>query len=125
MPEFAGGTSDHSDTGPPRVLLYEAIGSALGDRGLVFLDAIAPIVERESLNDEIVFEAGRFDEDADYMNCLMTQRGVLMRSLPLKRRGEAHEGHDWDNVLYFEGCLPVEVMAARGKETLRFGPMKP
>tara|TARA_Y100001970_G_scaffold285990_1_gene407059 strand:- start:2609 stop:3622 length:1014 start_codon:yes stop_codon:yes gene_type:complete len=104
--------------------LYEAIGSALGDRGLSFFDAIAPIVERESLNDEIVFEAGRFDEDADYMNCPMTKEEYDAFIAVLKA-GEAHEGHDWDNVPYFEGCLPVEVMAARGSETLRFGPMKP
>mgnify|MGYP001159883448 FL=1 len=104
--------------------LYKAIGSALGDRGLSFFDAIAPIVERESLNDEIVFEAGRFDEDADYMNCPMTKEEYDAFITALKA-GEAHEGHDWDNVPYFEGCLPVEVMAARGNETLRFGPMKP
>ncbi|MDC0161118.1 methylenetetrahydrofolate--tRNA-(uracil(54)-C(5))-methyltransferase (FADH(2)-oxidizing) TrmFO [Gemmatimonadales bacterium] len=104
--------------------LYGAIESALGDRGLAFFDAIAPIVERESLNDAIVFEAGRFDEDADYMNCPMTKEEYDAFITALNG-GEAHEGHDWDNVPYFEGCLPVEVMAARGPETLRFGPMKP
>ncbi|HCW78086.1 MAG TPA: methylenetetrahydrofolate--tRNA-(uracil(54)-C(5))-methyltransferase (FADH(2)-oxidizing) TrmFO, partial [Gemmatimonadetes bacterium] len=82
--------------------LYEAIGSALGDRGLSFFDAIAPIVERESLDDQIVFEAGRFDEDADYMNCPMTKEEYDAFIAALKA-GESHEGHDWDNVPYFEG----------------------
>ena len=71
-----------------------------------------------------VLEAGRFDEDADYMNCPMTKEEYDAFITALNG-GEAHEGHDWDNVPYFEGCLPVEVMAARGPETLRFGPMKP
>lgn len=104
--------------------LYEAIEGALGDGGLAFFDAIAPIVERDSLDDSIVFEAGRFDEDADYLNCPMT-REEYDTFITVLNGGEAHEGHDWDTVPYFEGCLPVEVMASRGHDTLRFGPMKP
>jgi methylenetetrahydrofolate--tRNA-(uracil-5-)-methyltransferase len=100
------------------------IGEALGDGGLAFFDAIAPIVHRDSLDDSIVFAQGRFDEDADYLNCPMTeeQYGGFIDALV---SGEAHAGHDWDAVPYFEGCLPIEVMASRGPETLRFGPMKP
>ena len=104
--------------------LYEAIEGALGDGGLAFFDAIAPIVERDSLDDSIVFEAGRFDEDADYLNCPMT-REEYDTFITVLNGGEAHEGHDWDTVPYFEGCLPVEVMASRGHDTLRVGPMKP
>lgn len=104
--------------------LYEAIEGALGDGGLAFFDAIAPIVERDSLDDSIVFEAGRFDEDADYLNCPMT-RDEYDAFITALNGGEAHAGHDWDTVPYFEGCLPVEVMASRGHDTLRFGPMKP
>ena len=104
--------------------LYEAIEGALGDGGLAFFDAIAPIVERDSLDDSIVFEAGRFDEDADYLNCPMT-REEYDTFITALNSGEAHEGHDWDTLPYFEGCLPVEVMASRGHDTLRFGPMKP
>lgn len=104
--------------------LSRAIGELLGDGGLAFFDAIAPIVHRDSLDDSIVFAAGRFDEDADYLNCPMSEEeyGAFVAAL---RAGQAHEGHDWDNVPYFEGCLPVEVMASRGPDTLRFGPMKP
>jgi len=104
--------------------LYQAIEARLGDGGLAFFDAIAPIVHRESLDESVVFAAGRFDEDADYLNCPMSaaEYDAFIEAL---RSGQAHEGHDWDEVPYFEGCLPVEVMAARGPETLRFGPMKP
>lgn len=104
--------------------LYDDIESALGDGGLSFFDAIAPIVDRESLDDGIVFAAGRFDEDADYLNCPMNaaEYDAFIDAL---NEGEAHEGHEWDAVPYFEGCLPVEVMASRGHDTLRFGPMKP
>jgi len=104
--------------------LYGAIEAALGGGGLSFFDAIAPIVDRESLDGEIVFAAGRFDEGADYLNCPMNaaEYDAFIRAL---NEGQSHEGPDWDDVPYFEGCLPVEVMAARGHDTLRFGPMKP
>lgn len=104
--------------------LSTAIQGALGDDGLAFFDAIAPILHRDSLDESIVFEAGRFGEDADYLNCPMNQEeyDAFIRALV---EGEAHEGHDWDTVPYFEGCLPVEVMGGRGHDTLRFGPMKP
>lgn len=104
--------------------LYDAIEAALGDGGLSFFDAIAPIVHRDSLDDSIVFEAGRFDEDADYLNCPMNE-GEYEAFIAALNAGEAHAGHDWDAVPYFEGCLPVEVMGGRGLDTLRFGPMKP
>ena len=104
--------------------LSSAIEGLLGDGGLSFFDAIAPIVHRDGLDDAIVFEAGRFDEDADYLNCPMT-RPEYEAFVEALRGGEAHEGHDWDTVPYFEGCLPIEVMAGRGVDTLRFGPMKP
>jgi len=104
--------------------LSESIGALLGDGGLAFFDAIAPIVHRDSLDEEIVFAAGRFDEDADYLNCPMSVEEYEAFVAELAG-GEAHEGHDWDAVPYFEGCLPVEVMASRGVDTLRFGPMKP
>jgi methylenetetrahydrofolate--tRNA-(uracil-5-)-methyltransferase len=104
--------------------LSAVIRDHLGDEGLSFFDAIAPIVHRESLNDEVVFEAGRFGEDADYLNCPMGQEeyGVFLEAL---RTGGVYEGHEFESIPYFEGCLPVEVMASRGEDTLRFGPMKP
>jgi methylenetetrahydrofolate--tRNA-(uracil-5-)-methyltransferase len=104
--------------------LAASIRSLLGDDGLAFFDAIAPIVHREGLDESVVFAGGRFGEDADYLNCPMSREEyeAFVKAL---RGGESHEGHDWDSVPYFEGCLPVEVMATRGVETLRFGPMKP
>jgi methylenetetrahydrofolate--tRNA-(uracil-5-)-methyltransferase len=104
--------------------LSTAIQGALGDEGLAFFDAIAPIVHRESLDDDIVFAAGRFGEDADYLNCPMGREeyDAFIEALVA---ADVHEGRDWEAVPYFEGCLPIEVMAGRGHETLRFGPMKP
>lgn len=104
--------------------LSGAIGRALGDGGLAFFDAIAPIVHRDSIDESIAFEAGRFGEDADYLNCPMSREEYEAFIAALKA-ADVHESHDWDAVPYFEGCLPVEVMAGRGEETLRFGPMKP
>ena len=104
--------------------LATSIRSLLGDGGLAFFDAIAPIVHREGLDDTVVFAGGRFDEDADYLNCPMS-REEYEAFVEALRAGESHEGHDWDSVPYFEGCLPIEVMAGRGVDTLRFGPMKP
>ena len=104
--------------------LSEAIQQELGDGGLSFFDAIAPIVHRDGLDENVVFAAGRFDQDADYLNCPMSEPEYLAFVEAL-RGGEGHQGHDWDTVPYFEGCLPIEVMASRGKDTLRFGPMKP
>ena len=104
--------------------LSAEIGRVLGSGGLSFFDAIAPIVDRESLDEAVVFAQGRFGEDDDYLNCPFT-REEYEAFVQALREGEVHEGHDWDAVPYFEGCLPIEVMAARGVDTLRFGPMKP
>ena len=105
-------------------LLSAAIQSHIGDDGLSFFDAIAPIVHRDSLNEEVVFEAGRFGEDSDYLNSPMgvAEYQVFLEEL---RKADVHRGHDFDSAPFFEGCLPVEVMASRGDDTLRFGPMKP
>jgi len=104
--------------------LSASIQASLGYDGLSFFDAIAPIVHRDSLNEEVVFEAGRFGEDSDYLNCPMSQEEyrTFLASL---RAADIHQGHGFDSAPYFEGCLPVEVMASRGEDTLRFGPMKP
>lgn len=104
--------------------LADALRERIGDDGLSFFDAIAPIVHRDSLDGDIVFEAGRFGEDSDYLNCPMS-REEYRTFLEALRGADLHQGHDFDSVPFFEGCLPVEVMAARGEDTLRFGPMKP
>ncbi|HEX2077389.1 MAG TPA: methylenetetrahydrofolate--tRNA-(uracil(54)-C(5))-methyltransferase (FADH(2)-oxidizing) TrmFO [Longimicrobium sp.] len=109
--------------------LSAAIRRALGDdQGLAFFDAIAPVVSFESLDMETLFFASRWgkgeDTAGDYLNAPMTQEQYEAFIEALKS-GEEHAGHDWENVPYFEGCLPIEVMAHRGPDTLRFGPMKP
>lgn len=105
--------------------LSTSIREALGGDGLAFFDAIAPIVERESLDESVVFAQGRWGQDADYLNCPMSEEeyNAFIDALASADVHQSH--HDWDAVPYFEGCLPIEVMVARGRETLRFGPMKP
>lgn len=106
--------------------LSASIREALGDEGLAFFDAIAPVVAADSLDTERMFRASRWGkgEGDDYLNAPMTEEGYVAFVEAL-RQGEPYPGHDWENVPYFEGCLPVEVMADRGLDTLRFGPMKP
>lgn len=106
--------------------LSASIRAALGDEGLAFFDAIAPVVATESLDMEKLFFASRWGkgEGDDYLNAPMTREQYEAFVAEL-RAGEGYAGHDWENVPYFEGCLPVEVMAGRGVDTLRFGPMKP
>ena len=104
--------------------LSESICRAVGDEGLAFFDAIGPIAHRDSPDDDIVFAAGRFGESRDYLNCPFPKAkyGALIAAL---RLADLHEGYDWDTAPYFEACLPIEVLAARGEGTLRFEPMKP
>jgi methylenetetrahydrofolate--tRNA-(uracil-5-)-methyltransferase len=104
-----------------------SIRRALGDEeGLAFFDAIAPVVSDESLDRGILFAANRWGkgDSADYLNAPMT-REEYEAFIEALKGGEEHAGHDWEKVPYFEGCLPIEVMAHRGTDTLRFGPMKP
>ncbi|HEX8273825.1 MAG TPA: methylenetetrahydrofolate--tRNA-(uracil(54)-C(5))-methyltransferase (FADH(2)-oxidizing) TrmFO [Longimicrobiaceae bacterium] len=108
--------------------LSQSIRAALGDEGLAFFDAIAPVVSADSIDRDVVFSASRWGkgeaEEGDYLNAPMTREQYEAFVEALKG-GEEHAGHDWENVPYFEGCLPIEVMAHRGVDTLRFGPMKP
>jgi methylenetetrahydrofolate--tRNA-(uracil-5-)-methyltransferase len=106
--------------------LSQDIARALGQEGLAFFDAIAPILSHESLDLERMFYASRWGKggEDDYLNAPMT-REQYEAFIEALRSGEAYPGHDWENVPYFEGCLPIEVMADRGTDTLRFGPMKP
>jgi methylenetetrahydrofolate--tRNA-(uracil-5-)-methyltransferase len=106
--------------------LSRSIREALGEEGLAFFDAIAPIVADDSLDHDTLFAASRWGkgEGDDYLNAPMTREGYES-FIEALRSAESHEGHDWENVPYFEGCLPIEVMAARGPDTLRFGPMRP
>jgi len=107
------------------------IARAAGQEHLAFFDAIAPIVHRDSIDFEIAWFQSRYDKkgpgggDADYINLPMTEdqyRGFVAALIG----GEKTDFKEWEkSTPYFEACLPIEVMAARGEETLRFGPMKP
>jgi len=105
--------------------LSASIRERLGEEHLAFFDSIAPIVAGESLHHEVVYRASRYGKgDADYLNCPMDefQYGAFLDAL---LEADVHRAPEWDQVPYFEGCLPIEVMAGRGRDTLRFGPMRP
>ncbi len=107
--------------------LAGSIGAATGEDALAFFDAIAPIVHHESIDMEIAWMASRWDkgETKDYINCPMTKDEYLAFHQALID-GEKGEFKDWEkDTPYFDGCMPIEVMAERGVDTLRYGPMKP
>jgi methylenetetrahydrofolate--tRNA-(uracil-5-)-methyltransferase len=111
--------------------LAETLRALTGEDSLAFFDAIAPIVHRESIDFDIAWFQSRYDKTgpagsgADYINCPLTrvQYGNFIDAL---LAGDKVAFHDFENdTPYFDGCLPIEVMAERGRETLRHGPMKP
>jgi methylenetetrahydrofolate--tRNA-(uracil-5-)-methyltransferase len=111
--------------------LAEAIAKFGGERELAFFDAIAPIVHRDSINMDVAWMQSRYDkvgpmgDGKDYINCPMDKEQYYAFVDALVT-SEKTEFKDWEkDTPYFEGCMPVEVMAERGPETLRFGPMKP
>jgi methylenetetrahydrofolate--tRNA-(uracil-5-)-methyltransferase len=119
-------------TGPLTAMsLAQSIGAATGEDALAFFDAIAPIVHRDSIDMDICWMASRWDkvgpegDGKDYINCPMDKDQYLAFHRGLIE-GEKTEFKEWEkDTPYFEGCMPIEVMAARGVDTLRFGPMKP
>jgi len=120
-------------TGPlTAAALADSIGKATGTDSLAFFDAIAPIVHRDSVDMDICWMAARWDkvssfggDGKDYINCPMDQEQYLAFHQGLLD-GEKGEFREWEaNTPYFEGCMPIEVMAERGIDTLRYGPMKP
>ena len=110
--------------------LADAILKATGEESLSFFDAIAPIVHADSIDFDIAWRQSRYDKEgpggdaAAYVNCPMdkAQYDAFIDAL---LSGPKAEFKDWEHVPYFDGCLPIEVMAERGRETLRHGPMKP
>ena len=110
--------------------LAEAISRATGAESLAFFDAIAPILYFDSVDLDICWFQSRYDKvgpggtGKDYVNCPMdqTQYNAFIDAL---LDGEKTEFKEWEGTPYFDGCLPIEIMAARGRETLRHGPMKP
>src|SRR3954470_5222067 len=115
-------------TGPlTAASLAGAIGAETGADALAFFDAIAPIVHRDSIDMDVCWMASRWDkgETKDYINCPMTKEQYLAFHAGLIA-GEKTVFKEWEaNTPYFQACMPIEVMAERGVETLRFGPMKP
>jgi methylenetetrahydrofolate--tRNA-(uracil-5-)-methyltransferase len=96
-----------------------------GSDHLFFYDSISPIVEADSIDMSKVYMAARYGKGtADYINCPLTKE-EYDRFVDALTTAEAVEGHDWEHLNYFEGCLPIEEIARRGRDTLRFGPMKP
>ncbi|MBI4544487.1 MAG: methylenetetrahydrofolate--tRNA-(uracil(54)-C(5))-methyltransferase (FADH(2)-oxidizing) TrmFO, partial [Gemmatimonadetes bacterium] len=106
--------------------LTTAIHELLGQDGLAFYDAIAPIVSFDSIDLERAYFRSRYDKGGgeDYLNCGLDE-AEYHAFLEALRAADTYPGHDWEEIAYFEGCLPIEVMAARGEDTLRFGPMRP
>ncbi|MBE6630109.1 MAG: methylenetetrahydrofolate--tRNA-(uracil(54)-C(5))-methyltransferase (FADH(2)-oxidizing) TrmFO [Ruminococcaceae bacterium] len=110
--------------------MAQAIAALTGKDGLYFYDAVAPIVDFSTIDMDVAFFASRYDKgDADYINCPMTreQYDAFYQALVSAKEAELHdfdkEGQKSPKV--FEGCMPVEVMARRGYDTLRYGPLKP
>jgi methylenetetrahydrofolate--tRNA-(uracil-5-)-methyltransferase len=106
--------------------LARDIARLVGAEQLAYYDAIAPVVEADSIDWERVFRASRYDKGGDdaYVNCPMDEAEyeAFVAAIVAAEKVDAHE---FEDARYFEGCLPVEVMAARGPKTLSFGPMKP
>src|SRR5689334_4161670 len=134
--EIAGLPPDHWDsvivaTGPlTSPALAGAIGTLTGENALAFFDAIAPIIHRDSIDMSVAWFQSRYDKagpggsGVDYINCPLTreQYDAFVDALI---GGDKTAFHEWEGTPYFDGCLPIEVMAERGRETLRHGPMKP
>ncbi|HKN21059.1 MAG TPA: methylenetetrahydrofolate--tRNA-(uracil(54)-C(5))-methyltransferase (FADH(2)-oxidizing) TrmFO [Terracidiphilus sp.] len=105
--------------------LSKEIERLTGAGHLAFYDSISPIVDAESIDMSRVYFAARWDKGtADYINCPM-DRAEYDRFYEALLAAEAAESKEWEKLEYFEGCLPIEVLATRGRDTLRFGPMKP
>ena len=115
-------------TGPlTDALLAEEIGAETGKDALAFFDALAPIVHRDSIDMDVAWLASRWDkgETKDYINCPLNKDQYLAFHAGLVA-GEKTAFKEWEaDTPYFDGCMPIEVMAERGVDTLRYGPMKP
>jgi methylenetetrahydrofolate--tRNA-(uracil-5-)-methyltransferase len=106
--------------------LAQAIAAETGEGALAFFDAIAPIVHRDSIDMDVAWMAARWEKGGkDYVNCPL-DKAQYEDFVAALVDGEKMPFHDWEkDTPYFEGCMPIEVMAERGPETLRYGPMKP
>ena len=101
-----------------------ALAEATGGDYLYFFDAVAPVVTLDSIDQSVVYRAGRYGQQADYLNCPMTEEQYRTFYAALAD-AERVIPHSFEDPGYFEGCLPIEVIASRGPETMRFGPLRP
>ena len=130
--EFESAVIDHIPDGPCIIAtgpltdsaLTDAISQLPGAKALHFFDAAAPIVTAESLDMDKVFRASRYDQGSDYLNCPMSE-DEYNAFYDALMGAELAELHDFEKKLVFEGCLAVEILASRGRQTLAFGPLKP
>jgi len=104
--------------------LSSQLRSLFGSEYLYFYDAIAPVVTTESINTKVAFRASRYNHGDDYFNCPFTREDYY-RFIEELLAAEKVPEKEFERAIYFEGCLPIEEMARRGKDTLAFGPMKP
>lgn len=106
--------------------LANAIAEVTGSGNCYFYDAIAPVVWTDTLNRDVVFRASRYDDNeaGDYLNCPMSREEYLTFYNALIE-GEIWRPHGQEEARHFEGCMPIEALAARGEKTLAFGPLKP
>lgn len=113
-------------TGPlTSAALADSLAAFTGKERLAFYDAIAPIVYSHSLNMDIIYSKSRYEDGpGDYLNCPMDKE-IYLRFIQELNTADYVPLQDFENPKYFEGCLPVEIIASRGEDTLRYGPMKP
>ncbi len=104
--------------------LSEQLRQLFGSEYLYFYDAIAPVITTESITTDIAFRASRYDHGSDYLNCPLS-REQYYQFVEAILAAEKMPEKDFERAIYFEGCLPIEEMARRGKDTLAFGPLKP
>jgi len=104
--------------------LAGAIRTAIGEEFLGFYDAAAPVVTFDSINMDVAFRAGRYDQAADYLNLPFTEEQYDC-FYDAVTEARSHTPHEWEELEFFEGCMPIEELARRGRDTPRFGPLKP
>lgn len=105
--------------------LSQAVARLTHSRHLYFYDAISPIVDAESINMDVVFRASRYDKGSDdYLNCPM-DAASYDKFYEALVKAEKVQPKEFEKTSYFEGCIPIEVMAERGRQTMQFGPLKP
>jgi methylenetetrahydrofolate--tRNA-(uracil-5-)-methyltransferase len=129
LAEYDGASSDQITVIASGPLTSDALATEIaglsGSERLFFYDSISPIVEADSIDYTKVYKAARWDKGgADYINCPMT-RAEYEAFLSALAEAQKADAHEWEQTQFFEGCLPIEEIARRGPETLRFGPMKP